>query len=89
MENYVVKSNRESGTGRTDLFVRHASIFEPAYIFEFKVAKTGAELKTKAEEALQQIHDRGYDAELRDAGYTDITCYGVSFFRKDCFVVVE
>ncbi len=89
MENYVVKSNRESGRGRTDIYVRHASIFEPAFIFEFKVAEKGAELVDKAKEALQQIYDKAYDTELRNDGYTDITCYGVSFFGKDCYVVVD
>lgn len=88
MENYVVKSNRESGTGRTDIYMRPASVFETAYIFEFKIANKPAELKEKASEALQQIHDKKYDVELINDGYEDIIYYGVSFLGKDCYVVV-
>ena len=87
MEDYVVKSNRESGNGRTDIFLRPASIRMTAYIFEFKCAEKGKELKGKAEEALRQINEKHYEQELIDDGYEDIVKYGVSFYKKDCYVV--
>ena len=55
MKDYVVKSNRESGNGRTDIFVRPASVRMTAYIFEFKCADTIDEIEDKAAEALAQI----------------------------------
>ena len=88
MEDYVVKSNRESGNGRTDIFLRPASIRMTAYIFEFKCASKAGELKEKANEALRQIDDRHYENELIDDGYEDIVKYGVSFYKKDCYVIV-
>ena len=88
MDRYVVKSNRESGTGRTDLYIKPAYREMPAYIFEFKVSKKYEDMKRDADEALQQIYDKSYDEELRSDNYEDITCYGVSFFGKDCYVVV-
>lgn len=39
--------------------------------------------------AIRQIHDRGYIKELQAEGYRDITCYGISFFRKDCEVRLD
>ena len=89
MDRYVVKSNRESGTGRTDLFIKPAYREEPTYIFEFKVAKEFKDMEKEAKKALQQIHDKSYDSELIDDGYENITYYGVSFYGKDCFIVVE
>ncbi len=89
MGDYVVKSNRESGNGRTDLWMKPVSIFQPAYIFEFKMSKSADKMVADAEKALIQIHDKKYDMELINAGYQTIVRYGVSFFGKDCYVVVE
>ena len=47
MEYYVVKSNRESGNGRTDLYLRPAFGDMTAYFFEFKIAKTRDELEAE------------------------------------------
>ena len=89
MDRYTVKSNRESGTGRTDLYIKPAYREEPCYIFEFKVSKKYTDLQADASKALQQIHDKAYDTELLDDGYENIVYYGVSFYGKDCYVMVE
>ena len=34
-------------------------------------------------------HDKAYDTELLDDGFENIVYYGVSFYGKDCYVVVE
>ncbi len=88
MEGYVVKSNREGGTGRTDLFIRPVSRRRTAYVVEFKVAERYEDLGRKAEEALRQVEEKSYERELRDEGYTSIVRYGISFFGKDCEVKV-
>lgn len=89
MDRYVVKSNRESGNGRTDIFLKPAFYDMPAYIFEFKVAGTIDQLESEAAEAIRQIYDNRYDEELRADGYRDIVCFGVAFYKKDCFVGTE
>ena len=86
MDYYVVKSNRESGNGRTDLFLKPGTIRKPAYIFEFKRADKAEEMEKKADEALQQIETNKYDMELREMGYKKIITYGICFFGKDCVV---
>ena len=83
---YVVKSNREAGNGRYDLWLKPVSVFGTAYLFEFKVAEKQEELLPKAEEALRQIYDRKYYEEVYNDGYHNISCFGISFFRKDCVV---
>ena len=89
MDGYVVKSNREGGTGRTDLFIRPASRRKTAYVVEFKVAQKYEDLDKKAEEALEQIEDKAYERELRDDGYASIVRYGIAFFGKNCEVKVR
>ncbi len=85
-ENYLVKSNRESGNGRSDIMVRSPSLRGRSFILEVKVSDSIDDLERDAKEALQQIYDRKYAEELRTEGYRRIDCYGVSFFRKDCEV---
>ena len=83
---YTVKSNRESGNGRTDLYLQPAFCDMPVYIFEFKCAKKGSEMEAKADEALRQIEEKKYEQEFWDMGYTEIVKYGICFFGKDCLV---
>ena len=84
---YAAKSNREGGSGRTDLFLKPPEWGMKAYIFEFKRALSEEELEKKAGEALRQITDKKYDIELRSEGFKDIAKYGIAFFGKECFVV--
>ncbi|MCM1540212.1 MAG: ATP-binding protein [Blautia sp.] len=85
-ENYVVKSNRESGNGRSDFMVKSPSLRGRSFILEVKVSGSIDELEEDAEKALQQIYDRKYAEELRAEGYRKIDCYGIAFYRKDCEV---
>ncbi|MDO4305912.1 MAG: AAA family ATPase [Eubacteriales bacterium] len=88
-ERYLVKSNRESGKGRSDLMVKSPSLRGKAFICEVKISKEIDDLEKDAEAAVQQIHDKGYIAELQTEGYRDIICYGISFYRKDCEVRLD
>lgn len=85
-ENYLVKSNRESGNGRSDIMVRSPSLRGRSFILEVKVSGCIDDLEADADRALQQIYDKKYMEELRGEGYRRIDCYGISFFRKDCEV---
>ncbi|WP_459478287.1 AAA family ATPase [Clostridium saccharoperbutylacetonicum] len=86
MHDYVIKSNREGGTGRSDLFIKSVSKRGVAIVIEFKIAKDIDELEKRAEDALKQIKEKGYDLELKSEGYKNIIKYGISFFEKDCYV---
>lgn len=85
-ENYVVKSNRESGNGRSDIMVKSPSLRGRSFILEVNVSDDIDDLENDAEKALGQIYKKKYMEELRAEGYKKIDCYGVSFFRKDCEV---
>lgn len=89
MKGYIVKSNREGGRERSDLFIYPVTRRKAAFVVEFKVAKSIRELGQKAEEAIRQIKDRDYIKELNDNGYEVVHKYGIAFLGKDCQVVYE
>ena len=78
--------NREAGNGRPDIVLKYPSIRGKAVIIEIKVAGSWKELEKKCTEALKQIEEKNYEAELRREGYQDIMKYGVAFYRKECMV---
>ncbi|CUO39863.1 Protein of uncharacterised function (DUF1703) [Clostridium disporicum] len=89
MDGYIVKSNRESGDGRCDIYIKPLSIFDKAVIIEMKVCDKPKELFTKPQDTLQQIEDKKYAYELNQSGYEDIIKYGMAFYRKDCIVKIK
>jgi hypothetical protein len=89
MKGYLVKSNRESGNGRSDIFIRAVSRRGVAVILELKIAKTFDDLEKMADKALKQIEEKKYELELKSDGYKKIIKYGISFFKKDCLVKIR
>lgn len=89
MEGYTIKSNRESGLGRSDLLLLSAPYEGIAIIIEIKVAETYAQLEEKAKAALKQMEEKQYDAELRLEGYRHFIKYGISFYKKLCRVLCK
>ncbi len=78
-DEYTVKSNRENGKGRTDIVICEYQGRSVAVIIEIKIAGKYKELDRKCDEALMQIEERNYEAELIDDGYENIIKYGVAF----------
>ena len=82
---YRVTSNRESGNGRYDLFVKSRVGKNTAVIFEFKLAPTEDELEKYADFAIQQIEEKKYEMELKAEHYKKIIKYGIAFCEKVCY----
>ena len=91
LSGYYTTSNRESGEGRYDIQLMPAHPGLPGILIELKAAKecSGETLNHLAKSALQQIHDRKYDAEMRSRGVETIYRYGVAFCGKQVEVAVE
>ncbi len=85
-EEYLVKSNRESGNGRSDIVVKSPSLRGRAFVAEVKVSEHIDDLETDAQKALLQIYGKKYREELREEGYRKVDCLGIAFYRKDCEV---
>lgn len=76
---YEVKSNQENGLGRTDLVITDRKN-RRAIMIEAKQAAREEDMEKMCWEGKQQIINKKYISGLK--GYTQIICYGVSFFEK-------
>ena len=74
----------ETGNGRSDIIIFDNIRYEKGVVIEIKKADTPRELNQKCEEALKQIEDMNYDAELIEMGIEDIVKYGIAFHNKAC-----
>ena len=90
-EDYMVKSNRESGYGRYDVVMEPKDTKNVAVIMEFKVFDTEDEEKELADtaaNALRQIEEKKYDADLLQRGIPaeNILKYGFAFEGEKCLI---
>ena len=83
-----VFSNKESGNGFADLMVETENP-NAGFVIELKSVERISELDSACKKAMAQIHDRQYDAYLRNEGRNDIWAYGIAFYKKRCKVAVE
>ena len=77
-----VESNRESGTGRTDVVVKYPRKRYVA-IFELKKAETDEVMEKRCQEALQQIENKKYASSFKRE---TVFKFGVAFHEKSCLV---
>lgn len=82
-----IKSNRESGHGRFDLCILPKQIFQTALILECKHSTSVKELVSDAKEGARQIIDNRYKDEIINDGYLHVKGYGISFYKKYCYIV--
>ena len=86
-ENWLVKSNRESGEGYGDIMIEIPES-RTGVIIEMKYALDG-KLDQACEAALLQIRDRRCQEVLESDGMTNIVRYGIACYKKRCRVMVE
>lgn len=83
---YKISSNREKGNGRPELVLEPHNPRQPVMIIEIKRARKFSEMDALCDEALRQIEEQNYAAELLDEGYQKIYKYGFCFCKKVCMV---
>lgn len=83
-DEYLVESNRESGTGRNDIVIKNVLTREIAVIIEIKSVGKGETLDNMCDIALKQIENRQYEIGLENEGYKKIIKYGIAFEGKRC-----
>lgn len=80
---------KESGYGRFDLAFFPLKENTPGVILEIKAAKSEDELEAKAKEALSQIGEKAYGAEMKRQGVDDVWRYGIAFCGKRVWMAGE
>jgi hypothetical protein len=86
-ENWLVLSNAESGEGYSDILVEVPES-RTGVVIELKYAE-GNKLEIGCAEALSQIDEKQYNAQLLSDGMQTVVKYGIACFRKHCKVVKE
>lgn len=81
-DTHIVESNRESGYGRFDLALIPTDRRYYGVLMEFKRAADEAQLEDKALEALAQIEELSYIAELQQRQIEKVWKYGIAFCGK-------
>ncbi len=93
VDNYILNSNRESGFGRYDIMLEPIDKNNekyPGIVIEFKVFNPKKEdtLEETVENALRQIKEKDYNAELIKRGVKEenIRHYGFAFRGKEVLI---
>ena len=87
LNDHEVISNREAGDGRFDLCILPDSILGTVVIIECKHSLSDDDLIEDAVDDAKQITDRNCFGEKRFKKYAHAVGYGISFNKKQCYVV--
>ena len=82
---YIVKSNREAGSGRLDLILEKTDR-KIGLVFELKLDKDEKEMNEEIEKAIVQIEDKEYYKELELDKIEKIYKYSIYFYKKKYIV---
>lgn len=85
-ENWLIKSNAESGEGYSDILIEIPES-RTGIIIEIKYAE-GAAFDLSCHKAVEQIREKHYDAILLEDGMENIIKYGIAFYKKRCKVLL-
>ena len=94
VDNYILNSNRESGFGRYDIMLEPIDKNNeklPGIVIEFKVFNPKKEdtLEETVKNALRQIKEKDYDAELIKRGVKEENIYHYGFAFKGKEVLID
>ena len=80
---------KESGYGRFAPAFFTLKENTPGVILEIKAAKSEDAREAKAKEALSQIGENAYGAEMKQQGVNDVWRYGIAFCGKRVWMAGE
>ncbi|RGS44790.1 AAA family ATPase [Holdemanella biformis] len=87
LNDYEVVSNKESGNGRFDVCVLPENILGTVVLIECKHSMSEDDLIDDAKEGARQIVEQKYLEEHKFKKYENAVGYGISFYKKQCYVV--
>lgn len=87
LNDYEVVSNKESGNGRFDVCVLPENILGTVVLIECKHSISEDDLIDDAKEGARQIIEQKYLEEHKFKKYENAVGYGISFYKKQCYVI--
>ena len=85
-DGYEVKSNRESGKGRFDIALIPARKTKTCIVIECKHSFHEDDLIEDSQKAAKQIETNDYLKSFESKGYRQVLGYGISFYKKQCYI---
>ena len=85
-DGYEVKSNRESGKGRFDIALIPARKTKTCIVIECKHSFHEDDLIEDSQKAAKQIERNDYLKSFESKGYRQVLGYGISFYKKQCYI---
>ena len=87
LNDYEIVSNKESGNGRFDVCVLPENILGTVVLIECRHSISEDDLIDDAKEGARQIVEQKYLEEHKFKKYEKAIGYGISFYKKQCYVV--
>ena len=89
-DTYYVNPNRESGMGRYDIMLEPKDKDGNSFIMEFKVYRKDKEktIEETIANAKRQIEEKGYETNLREKGFENITKMVFAFKGKEAKIEI-
>ena len=87
-ENWLVRSNRETGDGFADIII-YSDDPDIGILIEVKYSDTPLCMESDAKRALSQIESKRYEELFVSEGINNIRSYGISFSKKRCRVLIK
>ena len=85
-ENWLVKSNAESGEGYSDILIEVPES-RTGIVVEIKYAEDAA-FDSACNKVIQQIEEKHYEAALLGDGMENVVKYGIACYKKRCKVLL-
>ena len=85
-ENWLVKSNAESGEGYSDILIEVPES-RTGIVVEIKYAEDAA-FDSACNKAIKQIEEKHYEAALLGDGMENVVKYGIACYKKRCKVLL-
>jgi hypothetical protein len=83
---YEIRSNREAGFGRADIWMRPKKPGNPGVVLEFKVLNMYDTVENVLRDGAKQVREKQYAADVSAAGATEVYEYVMAFEGKNAWV---
>ena len=85
---FILKSNRESGLGRYDIALLPRKAGERGIVLEIKMPQVedGETLEDALDDAIKQVRNRHYEAELKEHGAGEVLLVGIAVRGKQFLI---